>query len=100
MLDHDVGIAFLAKRIPECLAESARPSHPFLLTGFIFPVRWNAPMIELFSVDITDRAEFFAVFAALVIGHHCDCFRAVNLRELNRLRANSARTAPDQHGVA
>ncbi len=72
MLEHDVGIATLAKLVPHRLAEGSGTSGPLALTLAVLPVWRHTPMIKVSAIHIADRTELLAILAAFVAGDDGD----------------------------
>src|SRR5699024_3357944 len=72
MLEHDRRILAFAGDLPDALTEFACLGGPFLLAGGVVDQGWDSPVAELITVDVADRAEFFRILPALVIGNDSD----------------------------
>src|ERR1019366_6487646 len=99
MLDHDARVATLAEHIPQRFAKGAGARRPGRERCVVAPIRDDTPVGELAPVDVALGTEVDAVLPPLRAGGHRDRYRALGVRDLDRLGAEATRTAPDEHDV-
>ena len=99
MLEHDRRVRLLPQRVPDRLPERLGAVEPALPVRTV-PRRRDAPVVERRPVHGADRAEALAVGRLLVRRHDRDRPAAGVGDQLDRERAEPARAAPHQHGVA
>src|SRR5690606_6310429 len=98
--EDDARALAFAKGVPDGLAECPSAGCELGHRLGVFPVGQPAPVIEILAVDGANRAELLAEVNFVVVRNHCDWPGAHLRGQLNRHRAEAARTAPDQHNIA
>ena len=85
--------------LPDRRAEGARALEPLAVRLVVLPVRHHAPVVELLAVDGALGAELDAEVVLLLAEMTATGIAAARRRDLDRLAAEPAGAAPDQHDV-
>jgi hypothetical protein len=95
MFEDDFRIASLAEHVPESLAKPSTAVYPLALTGAVCPMWRYTPMREVAAIDVSNCAQFFAIFATIIIRNNRNCPSAMHRGKLDSLGAKPARSTPD-----
>src|SRR6266581_6352570 len=100
VLEDDARAPALAHHLPEGGAEGARALQPLAVALRVLPVRRHPPVRELLAVDAALGAEPRAELDLVLARDDRDRDAAHGARDLDRLAAETAGAAPDEHHVA